>query len=70
MSLHVLSLSSIAEKFPYLVQKQLKPGQEIRRVAQLDWHIIEEDHQRPFVASGIQFVPLPVTRSEPFLKYV
>ncbi|KAK6143906.1 hypothetical protein DH2020_024254 [Rehmannia glutinosa] len=30
-------------KFPYLVQKKLKPGQEIRRVAQLDWKIIEND---------------------------
>ncbi|KAG6756222.1 hypothetical protein POTOM_039647 [Populus tomentosa] len=62
------AMNSIAEKFPYLVQKQLKPGQEIRRVAQLDWHIIEEDHQRPFVASGIQFVPLPVMHGEDYIS--
>ncbi|KAL3576379.1 hypothetical protein D5086_021662 [Populus alba] len=62
------AMDSIAEKFPYLVQKQLKPGQEIRRVAQLDWHIIEEDHQRPFVASGIQFVPLPVMHGEDYIS--
>ncbi|KAL3576382.1 hypothetical protein D5086_021665 [Populus alba] len=62
------AMDSIAEKFPYLVQKQLKPGQQIRRVAQLDWHIIEEDHQRPFVASGIQFVPLPVMHGEDYIS--
>lgn len=62
------AMDSIAAKFPYLVQKQLKPGQQIRRVAQLDWHIIEEDHQRPFVASGIQFVPLPVMHGEDYIS--
>ncbi|KAJ6770073.1 hypothetical protein OIU79_020845 [Salix purpurea] len=62
------AMDSIVEKFPYLVQKQLKPGQEIRRVAQLDWRIIEEDHQRPFVASGIQFVPLPVMHGEDYIS--
>lgn len=48
-------------KFPYLVQKKLKEGQEIRRVSQLEWKIIESDHEKPFVASGMQFFPLPVT---------
>ncbi|CAN1302385.1 Putative hydrolase C777.06c [Linum perenne] len=53
------AMESIAVKFPYLVQKKLKEGQEIRRVAQLDWTIIEEDCQKPFVASGLQIFPLP-----------
>lgn len=48
-------------KFPYLVQKKLKPGQEIRRVAQLEWKNVESDLKKPFVASGLQFVPLPVS---------
>lgn len=48
-------------KFPYLVQKKLKAGQEVRRVAQLDWQIIENDCTKPFVASGLEFVPLPVS---------
>ncbi|MCD9645419.1 hypothetical protein HAX54_034302 [Datura stramonium] len=55
------SMDSIVHKFPYLVQKKLKEGQEIRRVAQLDWQIIENDCGKPFVASGLEFVPLPET---------
>lgn len=54
-------LASLAVKFPYLAQKKLKPGQEVRRVAQLDWITIESDLTKPFVASGLQFVPLPVS---------
>ncbi|XP_057993639.1 putative hydrolase C777.06c isoform X1 [Hevea brasiliensis] len=55
------AMDSIALKFPYLIKKKLREGQEIRRVAQLDWKIIAEDWQSPFVASGLQFFPLPVT---------
>ncbi|KAJ4842773.1 hypothetical protein Tsubulata_010764 [Turnera subulata] len=54
------AMDSISVKFPYLMRKKLKEGEEIRRVAQLDWKIIEEDHNKPFVTSGMQFVPLPV----------
>lgn len=61
------SMNSIAVKFPYLVQKKLKEGQEIRRVAQLDWRIIEGNHEKPFVASGLQFVPLPVMHGEDYV---
>ncbi|KAL8460998.1 hypothetical protein ACS0TY_032472 [Phlomoides rotata] len=53
------AMESIAVKFPYLVQKKLKPGQEVRRVAQLEWKIIENDSTKSFEASGLQFVPLP-----------
>lgn len=52
--------NSIAQKFPYLVRKKLKEGEEVRRVAQLDWRVIESDLQKPFVTSGLGFVPLPV----------
>ena len=48
-------------KFPYLVQKKLKEGQEVRRVAQLDWKIIEDDCTKPFVAAGLELVTLPVS---------
>ncbi|XP_020554098.1 putative hydrolase C777.06c [Sesamum indicum] len=61
------AMKSIAVKFPYLVQKNLKPGQEIRRVAQLDWKIIESDCTKPFVASGLEFVPLPVMHGEDYV---
>lgn len=57
----------MAVKFPYLVQKKLKEGQEVRRVAQLDWKIIEENTEKPFVASGLEVVPLPVGNSTSFL---
>ena len=43
-----------------MVKKKLKEGEEVRRVAQLDWRIIESDLQKPFTASGLEFVPLPV----------
>ncbi|KAI3791863.1 hypothetical protein L2E82_05727 [Cichorium intybus] len=35
------AVDSLQVKFPYLVQRKLKAGQEVRCVAQLDWKIIE-----------------------------
>ncbi|GLU14042.1 hypothetical protein SLE2022_306340 [Rubroshorea leprosula] len=61
------AMASIAKKFPYLVQKKLREGQEVRRVAQLDWKIIEEQCDKPFVASHLQFVPLPVMHGEDYV---
>ncbi|GAB4840655.1 hypothetical protein Ancab_021422 [Ancistrocladus abbreviatus] len=61
------TMDSVAVRFPYLVQKKLKEGQEIRRVAQLDWKIIESHCEKPFVASGLQFVPLPVMHGEDYI---
>ncbi|EEF30944.1 conserved hypothetical protein [Ricinus communis] len=61
------TMNSITLKFPYLIKKELR-GQEIRHVAQLEWKIIEEDCQRPFVASGVQFVPLPVIHGEDYVS--
>ncbi|XP_024926428.1 putative hydrolase C777.06c isoform X2 [Ziziphus jujuba] len=61
------AMQSLAVKFPYLVQKKMKEGQEVRRVAQLDWRIIEESYEKPFVASGIKFVPLPVMHGEDYI---
>ncbi|KAM0950699.1 putative metallo-beta-lactamase, ribonuclease Z/Hydroxyacylglutathione hydrolase [Dioscorea sansibarensis] len=60
------AMDSLAEKFPYLVQKKLKEGQEVRRVAQLDWKIIEDHLEKPFIASGLEFVPLPVMHGEDY----
>ena len=61
------AMDSISQKFPYLVKKKLKEGEEVRRVAQLDWRIIESDLQKPFTASGLQFVPLPVIHGEDYI---
>ncbi|XP_074269599.1 putative hydrolase C777.06c [Silene latifolia] len=62
------SMNSVGVKFPYLVQKKLKEGQEVRRVSQLDWRIIESHHEKPFVASGLQFFPLPVMHGEDYVS--
>ncbi|KAG8092883.1 hypothetical protein GUJ93_ZPchr0012g20086 [Zizania palustris] len=61
-------MDSIAQKFPYLVRKKLKEGEEIRRVAQLDWRIIESDLHKPFTTSGLEFVPLPVIHGEDYVS--
>ncbi|KAJ3704255.1 hypothetical protein LUZ61_007960 [Rhynchospora tenuis] len=61
------AMDSIAVKFPYLATKKLKEGQEIRRVAQLDWRIIESNHEKPFLCSGLEFVPLPVMHGEDYV---
>ncbi|KAI0492459.1 hypothetical protein KFK09_026732 [Dendrobium nobile] len=60
------AMESLAEQFPYLVKKKLKEGEEVRRVAQLDWRIIESDCA-PFISSGLQFVPLPVMHGEDYV---
>ncbi|KAF3606395.1 hypothetical protein DY000_02047529, partial [Brassica cretica] len=61
------AMDSLAVKFPYLVQKKLKEGQEVRRVTQLDWRLIEEDCEKPFVASDLSFTPLPVMHGEDYV---
>ncbi|ONM02123.1 Metallo-hydrolase/oxidoreductase superfamily protein [Zea mays] len=61
------AMDSICQKFPYLVKKKLKEGEEVRRVAQLEWKIIESDIQKPFTTSGLEFVPLPVIHGEDYI---
>ncbi|KAH9288417.1 hypothetical protein KI387_032534, partial [Taxus chinensis] len=60
------TMDSVSVKFPYLVEKKLKEGQELRRVAQLDWKIIENSCERPFNVAGLQFTPLPVMHGEDY----
>ncbi|GLJ52574.1 hypothetical protein SUGI_1118860 [Cryptomeria japonica] len=64
--LNQFTMDSVTVKFPYLVQKKLKEGQEIRRVSQLDWKIIENSCERPFNVAGLQFTPLPVMHGEDY----
>lgn len=61
------SMESVAAKFPYLVEKTLKEGQEIRRVAQLDWRIIDDKLGVSFQAAGLIFYPLPVMHGEDYV---
>lgn len=51
---------SIVRRFPYLVEQKPEDGDENAQAAKIDWKIIEEDVEKPFVASGLEFVPLPV----------
>jgi phosphoribosyl 1,2-cyclic phosphodiesterase len=54
------TMDSVTAKFPYLVTKRRKEGEELRRVAQFDWRIIERSIDAPFEAAGLTFTPLPV----------
>jgi hypothetical protein len=45
------------------VEQKPEDGDEDAQAAKIDWKIIEEDVDKPFVASGLEFVPLPVTFS-------
>ncbi|WOL08944.1 hydrolase [Canna indica] len=62
------AMDSIALKFPYLLKKKLKEGEELRRVAQLDWKIIESDPGKTFTTLGLEFVPLPVIHGEDYIS--
>lgn len=62
-----MHVCSVVAKFPYLVSKKRKEGEELRRVAQFDWRIIERSIERSldssFEAAGLTFTPLPVCNS-------
>lgn len=51
---------SVTAKFPYLASKKRKEGEELRRVAQFDWRVIERSVDTRFEAAGLTFTPLPV----------
>ncbi|KAF0902674.1 hypothetical protein E2562_018302 [Oryza meyeriana var. granulata] len=58
---------SVAARFSYLMKNKLEEGDEVSQVAQLDWTIIEGDIDKPFVSSGLEFVPLPVMHGEDYV---
>ncbi|CAL9104667.1 unnamed protein product, partial [Musa textilis] len=62
------SFNSIDIKFPYLMNKMWKEGQEVMPIAQLDWKVIESDPDKTFMASGLEFVPLPVLHGEDYVS--
>ena len=42
------------------MKQNLQEGGDFTRPAQLNWMIIEGDVDKPFVASELEFLPLPV----------
>uniref|UniRef100_I1PDV2 Protein kinase domain-containing protein n=1 Tax=Oryza glaberrima TaxID=4538 RepID=I1PDV2_ORYGL len=61
------TMNSVAARFPYLLKNKLEEGDEGSQVIQLDWTIIEGDIDKPFVSSGLEFVPLPVMHGEDYV---
>ncbi|RCV33558.1 hypothetical protein SETIT_7G092100v2 [Setaria italica] len=61
------AMDSITRRFPYLVEQKPEDGDEDAQAAKIDWKIIEEDVEKPFVASGLEFVPLPVMHGEGYI---
>ncbi|CAD6205946.1 unnamed protein product [Miscanthus lutarioriparius] len=47
--------------------QKLQEGDDFARPAQLDWTIIEGDVDKPFVASELEFWPLPVMHGEDYV---
>lgn len=61
------TMDSIARRFPYLMEQKPEDGDEDAQAAKIDWKIIEDDVDKPFVASGLEFVPLPVMHGEGYI---
>ncbi|KAJ8433997.1 hypothetical protein Cgig2_012690 [Carnegiea gigantea] len=53
-------MDSALSRFPYLRKSEHKQGR-------VDWKIIEENFEKPFVASGLQVYPLPVMHGEDYV---
>ncbi|KAG0628896.1 hypothetical protein M758_1G060400 [Ceratodon purpureus] len=62
------TMDSASAKFPYLASKKRREGEEVRRVAQFDWRIIEASLDYRFEAAGLTFTPLPVWHGEDYIS--
>ncbi|XP_044965990.1 putative hydrolase C777.06c [Hordeum vulgare subsp. vulgare] len=63
------TMDSIARRFPYLVEQKPEDGNEDAQAAKIDWKIIEEDVDKPFVALGLEFVTLSVMHGEGYICF-
>ncbi|XP_074560074.1 putative hydrolase C777.06c isoform X1 [Curcuma longa] len=61
------TMDSVTKRFPYLAKRNLKEGHVFRFTSQLDWKIIDDDIEKPFIASGLKFIPLPVMHGEDYV---
>jgi hypothetical protein len=52
------------------MEQKPEDGDEDAQAAKIDWRIIEDDVDKPFVASGLEFVPLPVTTTSVVKQYL
>jgi hypothetical protein len=52
------------------MEQKPEDGDEDAQAAKIDWKIIEDDVDKPFVASGLEFVPLPVTATSVVKQYL
>ncbi|WVZ59917.1 hypothetical protein U9M48_010001 [Paspalum notatum var. saurae] len=61
------TMDSVAARFPNMVSQKLQVGDDFARPAEFDWRIIEGDVDKPFVASELEFLPLPVMHGEDYV---
>ncbi|KAJ1294408.1 hypothetical protein BS78_01G144400 [Paspalum vaginatum] len=61
------TMDSVAARFPNMVSQKVQVGDDFARPAELDWTIIEGDVDKPFVASELEFLPLPVMHGEDYV---
>jgi len=52
------------------MEQKPEDGDEDAQATKIDWKIIEDDVDKPFVASGLEFVPLPVTTTSVVKQYL
>lgn len=52
------------------MEQKPEDGDKDAQAAKIDWKIIEDDVDKPFVASGLEFVPLPVTTTSVIKQYL
>ncbi|XP_074267294.1 putative hydrolase C777.06c [Silene latifolia] len=62
-------VDSVLSRFPHLSMEADKKGRVQRQESPpVDWRIIEGQYENPFVASGLQFNPLPVMHGEDYVS--
>ncbi|KNA11380.1 hypothetical protein SOVF_135780 [Spinacia oleracea] len=61
-------VDSVVARFPHLCNKIAhKQNKGIGEAAFVDWRLIENHCEKPFIASGLQFHPLPVMHGEDYI---
>ncbi|KAK9706984.1 hypothetical protein RND81_07G165200 [Saponaria officinalis] len=61
-------VDSVLLRFPNLSMKADNQDQIHRQAAKVDWKIIDGHYEKPFLASGLHFNPLPVMHGEDYVS--